>query len=123
MGRILRTCLQIPIILPADRIERERGMRPPAGRIENRTPLVLAVKIFSSPTGAFEFANTINVSQHGARVRVRKSRLPDERVSVASLEGDLISQARVVYCQHLIEGSFAVGLELFAPLGNWRFPT
>jgi hypothetical protein len=98
-------------------------MRPPVGRIENRTPLVVAVKLSSTDTGTFEFATTVNVSLHGARVKARKSWLPDERVSVISLEGNLISQGRVVYCQRLAGESFAVGLELFVPTGHWAFPT
>ncbi len=97
-------------------------MRPPVGRIENRTPLVVAVKLSSSETSISEFATTINVSLRGARIKARKSWIPDERVSVRSLQGNLISQARVVYCQHLAGESFAVGLELLAPTGNWTFP-
>jgi len=99
-------------------------MRPPAGRIENRTRLVVAVKLSSSETGISEFATTVNVSLRGARVKARKSWIPDElvRVSVISLQGNLISQARVVYCQQLAGESFAVGLELLAPTGNWTFP-
>ena len=97
-------------------------MRPPAGRIENRTRLVVAVKLSSLETGTSEFATTVNVSLRGARVKARKSWIPDERVSVISLQGNLISQARVVYCQQLAGESFAVGLELLAPTGNWTFP-
>lgn len=97
-------------------------MRPPGGRIEKRTPLAVAVKLSSLETGTFELATTMNVSVHGARVKAGKSWPPDERVSVVSLEGNLVSQARVVYCQHLPGESFAVGLELSAPTGHWTFP-
>jgi hypothetical protein len=97
-------------------------MRPPVGRIENRTPLVVAVKLSSSETGTSEFATTVNVSLHGTRVKPRKSWIPDERVWIRSLQGNLISQARVVYCKRLAGESFAVGLELLAPTGNWTFP-
>jgi PilZ domain-containing protein len=97
-------------------------MCPPVGRIENRTPLAVAVKLSSSETSISEFTTTVNVSLHGARVKARKSWIPNERVRVISLEGNLISQARVVYCQRLAGESFAVGLELLAPTGNWTFP-
>jgi hypothetical protein len=36
--------------------------------------------------------------------------------------GSLKSRARVVYCQRLENGLFAVGLELFATMGDWVLP-
>lgn len=97
-------------------------MRLPVGRIRNRIPVVAGVKVSSSQTGIFELATTINVSQHGARVRVSKSWVQDERVFVASLEGGLVSQARAVSCNSSSGGSLAVGLEFLAPTGAWKLP-
>lgn len=39
---------------------------------------------------------------------------------IKSLEGDLYSQARVVYRQPIREEVYAIGVELIAPQGNWR---
>ena len=65
---------------------------------------------------------TENVSPHGARVVMSKPLHPNDRVMVRSLLGNLRSRGRVVYCQQLEGGSFAVGLELFVSVGEWTLP-
>jgi len=62
------------------------------------------------------------VSAHGARVVVSKELPPDLRLNVRSMLGSLKSRARVVYCERLENGLFAVGLELFATVGDWVIP-
>jgi archaeosine-15-forming tRNA-guanine transglycosylase len=66
---------------------------------------------------------TENVSPHGARVVTSKPLNPNDRVIVRSLLGNLRSRGRVVYCEKLESGSFAVGLELFVSVGEWTLPT
>jgi hypothetical protein len=65
---------------------------------------------------------TENVSARGARVVTGRAWRPGERVQVRSLVGSLKSRARVVYCQPLDKGSFAIGLELFVSVGQWTLP-
>jgi hypothetical protein len=65
---------------------------------------------------------TENVSQRGARIVTSHPLQPNDRVTVRSLLGSLRSRARVVYCQPLAKGSFAIGLELFVSVGEWRLP-
>lgn len=65
---------------------------------------------------------TENVSPHGARVVTSKPLHPNDRVIVRSLLGNLRSRGRVVYCQELEGGAFAVGLELFVSVGEWTLP-
>ena len=66
---------------------------------------------------------TENVSPRGARVLTSKPLHPNDRVVVRSLLGNLRSRGRVVYCQKLESGSFAVGLELIVSVGEWTLPT
>jgi len=65
---------------------------------------------------------TENVSPHGARVVVSQQLPADLRLNVRSMLGSLKSRARVVYCERMENGLFAVGLELFATVGEWVIP-
>src|SRR5262244_1313588 len=65
---------------------------------------------------------TENVSAHGARVVVSEQLPRDVRLNVRSMLGSLKSRARVVYCERMENGLFAVGLELFATAGEWIIP-
>jgi hypothetical protein len=65
---------------------------------------------------------TENVSAHGARVVVSEQLPRDLPLNVRSMLGSLKSRARVVYCERLENGLFAVGLELFATVGEWIIP-
>lgn len=58
---------------------------------------------------------TENISAHGARVLANRRCAPDEEVMVTSLDGALCPRARVLYCQRLRDGKFAIGLRLRAP--------
>jgi hypothetical protein len=94
-----------------------------AQRVEDRTPLKVTVDLSSvdARMPARE-GITENVSAHGARVVVSKPLPRDLRVNVRSMLGNLRSRARVVYCERMTNGLFAVGLELFATAGEWIMP-
>ena len=95
-------------------------MRVPTGRTEKRIARAVAVEL--SPLDASlppETTVTENVSPHGARVLTKQRWRPGERVLLKSVQGGLRLQARVVYCQQLPNNAFAIGLELFAPTGEW----
>lgn len=91
------------------------------GRIENRSRAGVAVELSSlgSPP-IFEITSTENISTHGARIVTKSSWEAHEPVSLRSLQGDLRSRARIVYCETLYESRFAVGVELVSPMGNWK---
>jgi hypothetical protein len=90
-------------------------------RYEKRTPSTIAVML-TSRDRAFttELTLTQNISERGARVLTKKLWWPSDSVVIKSLEGDLQSEARVVYRQTVRENIYAIGLELLEPKGNWR---
>jgi hypothetical protein len=53
-------------------------------------------------------------------VLTKKLWFANESVVIKSLEGDLQSEARVVYRLPVRENVFAIGLELLGPKGAWR---
>jgi hypothetical protein len=67
-----------------------------------------------------ELTLTENVSRRGARVVTKKLWSANDSLVIKSLEGDLQSEARVIYNQPVRENVYAIGLELIAPVGNWR---
>lgn len=91
--------------------------------MENRTPTHVAVDLSGFDVhAAAQQGITENVSARGARVVTSHPWRPNERVTVRSLLGSLRSRARVVYCQQLERGSFAIGLELCVSVGEWTLP-
>ena len=90
------------------------------GRREKRSPkrLVVLLSNGTEPVVA-ECASTENVSDNGARVRTVRPWKQDTRVLVKSSLGELRARARVVYCQTLPDGTFAVGLEFLARTDAW----
>jgi PilZ domain len=94
-----------------------------ANRVESRTPAKIVVDLSSLDvrTPAQEGV-TENVSPRGARVVTSRAWQPNERLNVRSLLGNFRSRARVVYCESLGNGAFAIGLQLFAAAGDWRSP-
>ncbi len=96
-------------------------MTTPPGRYDKRTAAAVAVML-TSPERAFttELTLTENISERGARVLTRKVWWANESVVIKSLEGDLLSEARVVYRLPVRENVFAIGLELLGPKGHWR---
>jgi len=91
------------------------------GRYNKRSAATVAVML-TSRERAFttELTVTENISERGARVLTRKLWWANDALVIKSLEGDLQSEARVVYRQPLRENVYAIGLELLAPKGDWR---
>lgn len=87
-----------------------------AQRLETRTPTNVLVELHSFDNGAFEITNTVDVSQHGARVLSRTVWSPDQRVSVRMIRSGVSSPARIVYCRPSKERTFAVGLRFQDPM-------
>ena len=99
----------------------ERAMGVPTARTERRIARAIAVEL--SPPGpllAREGGLTENVSSRGARVVTRHGWKPEEHLLLKSLHGSFRSQARVVYCERLPNNTFALGLDLLSPTGEWR---
>lgn len=95
------------------------------GRMEGRKRTGVAVELSSlSDPPVFEITSTENISTHGARIVTKSSWQAHEPVSLKSLQGDLRSRARIVYCESLDElqqeNRFAVGVELVSPSGSWK---
>ncbi len=89
-------------------------------RAEDRTPLKVRVDLSSVDVRVPAHEGiTENISSHGARVKTSYPFPPDLRVNVRSMLGSLKSRGRVVYCERLGGGAYAVGLELFATAGEW----
>jgi hypothetical protein len=88
-------------------------------RKETRIPVKLFVNLHSPDNPNFEVASTIDISCHGARVVTKTFWQPNQHLSVRSIRGNLYSRARVVHCQRYTYDSFAVGLEMYYPEGDW----
>lgn len=89
-------------------------MRVPTGRVERRTTKMQFVELV--PVGDSEVAKveaiTENVSPRGARVITDSVCAPGKVVRLEAPNERLNLLARVVYCQRLENGKFAVGLQL-----------
>lgn len=87
-------------------------MFPTEGRTERRIRLNVPLELskLQYPNDA-EATVTENISSIGARVLSWRPIEPDERLMIKFLELNLRTQARVVYCERLRHGQFAVGLQ------------
>lgn len=93
-------------------------------RTGDRTAVRVAVDLSATDVHtAAQQGITENVSPRGARVVTSKPWHPNDRLVVRSLLGNLRSRARVVYCQALKGGTYAVGLELSVKVGEWTLPS
>ena len=91
------------------------------GRSEKRSAAAVTVMLTSpDPPFPTELALTENISSRGARVVSKGLWGKNNSLVIKSLEGDLQSEARVVYRQPIRENVYAIGLELIAPRGGWR---
>lgn len=91
-----------------------------SGRLERRTRLAIPVRISSlKEPSAGERSTTENVCSLGLRVLVRRAREMNERLLIKSADGQLEADARVVYCERLRDGRFALGLEFNGETANW----
>ncbi len=90
-------------------------MRFRADRTEDRAAISVAVCLIPPDNSRHsEFARTENVSTHGARVIAGKLWQTGKSALVRSEEGQFEWTGRVIYCEHLPDGKFAVGLQ------RWR---
>jgi len=88
-------------------------MPVPTGRIEKRIARAVTVEICPEDEGMpKERTLTENVSPHGARVLTEREWRPGQRVMVISPKEGVWARGQIVYCEHLAESRFAVGLEL-----------
>lgn len=97
-------------------------MRVPTGRLERRiakTEPVMLLHLDQSPIAKVE-AFTENVSPRGARVITDSVCAPGQLVCLDAMEERLKLTARVVYCQRLDEGKFAVGVQLDVRAEKWQ---
>src|ERR1700731_751680 len=91
-----------------------------SGRLEKRTRLAVPVRISGlKEPSAGERSTTENICSLGIRVLVRHARRLNERLLIKSADGDLQADARVVYCERLVDGRFALGLEFHGGVTNW----
>jgi hypothetical protein len=91
-----------------------------SGRTETRTPLEVMVRIASlEHPGLVDIGATQNASPFGLRAIVRTRWMPNEPVLVESPPGEFLSRGWVVYCDHVADGEFAVGLRLLVPTQGW----
>ena len=91
------------------------------GRSETRSIATVAVMLtsleFASRT---ELTFTENISGGGARVVTEKLWLANESLVIRSREGDLESEAKVIYRQPVREKFYAIGVKLVEPRGQWQ---
>jgi hypothetical protein len=93
------------------------------GRSERRIARTMRVEVCLQDNPELsEKMLTENVSAHGARVLVERKLQPGRRVLVRSPTEGVRSTARIVYCERVSEGRFAVGLELSGRLELWAKP-
>ncbi len=60
--------------------------------------------------------------EHGARILTERKLERGQQVLVSAPKEGAHSQARIVYCQRVSEGWFAVGVELSSRLELWAKP-
>jgi hypothetical protein len=90
-------------------------------RYDKRSATAVAVMLTSRDrVSRTELTLTENISGRGARVVTKKLWSAHDALVIKSLEGDLQSEARVIYSQPIRQNIYAIGLELIAPTGNWR---
>lgn len=66
-----------------------------------------------------ERVSTENVSPLGVRVVTQRPLECDQRFIIHSLAGAQKTIGRVVYCQRLKDGQFAVGMQFLGKTVNW----
>ncbi len=91
------------------------------GRYEKRGTTAVAVMLTSRDrVSRTELTLTENITSRGARVVTKTLWSANDSLVIKSLEGDLQSEARVIYRQPVRENVYAIGLELIAPTGKWQ---
>jgi len=91
------------------------------GRSERRIPKRLAAELSRPDESApKEMTFTENVSSRGVRVTTARRWQPGTRVLVSFPQNRVRSQGRVVYCERVEVGNFALGLELPWQVQRWQ---
>ena len=85
-------------------------------RITKEVAVLLAGHV---DTPGVEQTLTENVSTSGARVKTTRQWAPKEQLLIGSSSVRVMSLARVVYCEPLEGGCFAIGVEFLEPTGQW----
>ena len=93
----------------------------PTRRSERRIPKILAAEL-SRPDEPVPKEGTVteNVSSRGVRVTTVQPWQPGTPVLVTFLQNDIQSRGRIVYCQRMESGNFALGLELPWEVQRWQ---
>jgi hypothetical protein len=99
-------------------------MRVPTGRYERRIakPEVVELLYMDELPMEKHGATTENVSPGGARIITDSICAPGKPVLLNVPAENLKSPARVIYCQRLEVGRFAIGLQLNTRIEKWRQP-
>ena len=86
------------------------------GRMERRVETIVSARLeIPGEPRIVEPVVIENISQHGARVVTGRPCNVNVRVIVSDLIGGIRVEARVVYCQNLLDGRCAIGLHFNAP--------
>jgi PilZ domain len=103
--------------IPLEGMVMATGLNP--RRKEIRIPMKVLVELCSFENFTFELAYTVDVSSHGARVLTKNPWQSNQQMSVRSVQDNLYSLARVVYCQSTGDSAFAIGVEMREPTADW----
>ena len=91
-----------------------------SGRLHRRMYLTVPVRLLDPETSLIvEDTVTENVSPHGVRVTLKTVLQRDTVLQLRSVAPKVRSAVRVVYCESLSGGRFAVGLQFRETTVNW----
>ncbi|PYT60771.1 MAG: hypothetical protein DMG35_10545 [Acidobacteria bacterium] len=93
----------------------------PTRRSEKRIAKILAAELWRPDESVpQERTFTENVSPRGVRVTAVQRWQPGTRVLLTFPQNGIQSQGRIVYCQRVESGNFALGLELPWQVQRWQ---
>jgi hypothetical protein len=96
-------------------------MHVPTGRYEKRTERAVTVEVLRLDESApMEMTFTENVSPRGVRLTTMQRWQPGTRVLLTLPQNGIRSEGRIVYCQRVESGNFALGLELPWQVQRWQ---
>lgn len=82
-----------------------------SGRMDRRVERTVSARMeIPGEPAIVEPVAVENISLHGARIVATRSCNVNQRVIVSDLYGGFRVEARVVYCQNLVDGRCAIGL-------------
>jgi PilZ domain len=92
----------------------------PARRSERRISKILAAELSRPDQSVPEVTLTENLSPRGVRLTTVQRWQPGTSVLVTFPQNGTRSQGRIVYCQGVESGKFALGLELPWQVQRWQ---